>query len=426
MRRSRALFSLARRWIPGGVNSPVRAFGAVGGAPPFIRRGRGARIFDEDGRRYIDYVLSWGPLILGHSHPAVVRAIRSAASAGTTFGAPTAGEVDLARTLAGAIGSMRRVRLVSSGTEAAMSALRVARAVSRRGGVIMFAGCYHGHADPFLVRAGSGLATFGISSSAGVPGEAARRTYVLPYNDASALRELLVRKKQEIGAIILEPVAGNMGVVLPSAEFLDAVRRYRKQYGLALICDEVITGFRFAFGGVQDSLGLKPDLTTLGKIVGGGLPLAAFGGSGDAMSMVAPLGPVYQAGTLSGNPVAVAAGRATLEVLRRRPGIYRRLNSMAKNLQDGLGAAARARGLFITINRAGSMMTLFFHPGPVVDYASASRADTTRYARFFHGMLKRGIYLPPSQFEAWFLSAAHRDRDIEQTVRAAEEVFRTL
>lgn len=426
MKRSKALFAQAKKVIPGGVNSPVRAFGAVGGYPPFIKQARGAHLIDADGTTYIDYVMSWGPLILGHAHPEIVKAIQIMAARGTSFGAPTLGEVEMASALVQAVPSMKRVRLVSSGTEAAMSALRVARAAAKRTGVVKFAGCYHGHADAFLVKAGSGLATFGISSSAGVPGEIARKTYVLPYNDTASLRELLWQKKREIGAVILEPVAGNMGLVLPSPEFLEKIQQYCKEHGILLICDEVITGFRLGYGGVQDALGLRPDLTVLGKIIGGGMPLAAFGGSADAMKLVAPEGPVYQAGTLSGNPVAVAAGLATLMHLKKDPKIYDRLNARGQALQHGLERMARQHQLQITINRAGSMLTLFFHPGPVVDYASASKSDVKRYAKFFHGMLERGIYLPPSQFEAWFVSDAHTDKDIEATLRAADAVFKKL
>jgi glutamate-1-semialdehyde 2,1-aminomutase len=426
MPSSNSLFSAAKKRIPGGVNSPVRAFGAVGGTPPFVASGRGSRIKDVDGREYIDYVMSWGPLILGHAHPAVVRAVRDAAGRGTSFGAPTPGEVELAQSLCDASKPLQRVRLVSSGTEAAMSALRVARALSKRTGVVKFAGCYHGHADAFLVKAGSGLATFGISSSAGVPNEIARKTFVLPYNDPAALRELLWKRRQEIGAVILEPVAGNMGLVLPSQEFLEKIQQYCRELGVILICDEVITGFRLRYGTVSETLGLKPDLLVLGKIIGGGMPLAAFGGSAAAMSLVSPEGPVYQAGTLSGNPVAVAAGRAALNLLRRTPRIYESINSKAQELQHGLERSARQHNLQITINRAGSMLTLFFHPGPVTDYAGAAKSDVKRYGRFFHEMLRRGVYLPPSQFEAWFVSAAHSDKDIDKTLQAADGAFRRL
>lgn len=392
----------------------------MGGTPVTVIRGRGAVITDIEGRRYIDYVGSWGPLILGHAPPKVLRAVSAAARRGTTFGAPTPGETELAQSLCRAAG-LDRVRLVSSGTEACMSALRLARAFSKREGLVKFEGCYHGHADPFLIKAGSGLATFGISSSAGVP---PARTYVLPYNDAEALEQVLRRRWRQIGAVIVEPIAGNMGVVLPKPEFIRALRRLTAAYGILLIFDEVITGFRLRFGTVQPELHTKADLTTLGKIVGGGLPLAAFGGKAAVMKLLAPEGPVYQAGTLSGNPVAVAAGLATLRALT--PKVYAKIDALAKRLERGIAAAARRHGIPVTINRAGSMLTVFFTDRPVTDWKSAATSDTGRYARFFHGMLERGIYLPPSQFEAWFVSAAHTDRHIDATIRAADQVFRTL
>jgi len=423
-RRSEAAYARARKVIPGGVNSPVRAFGAVGGAPVFVSHGYGSKVVDVDGRPYIDYVMSWGPLILGHAHPAVVKAVRVAAERGTSYGMPTEGEAELARRLCQAIPSMKRVRLVNSGTEAAMSALRVARASTEREGLVKFEGCYHGHADPFLVKGGSGLATLGISSSAGVPDGAVGRTVVLPYNNVEALADVLKRHGRSIAAVIVEPVAANMGVVPPKPEFLSEARRLCTKHGALLIFDEVITGFRLRYGAVQDELGVRSDLTLLGKIIGGGLPVGAFGGDAGAMDLLAPLGPVYQAGTLSGNPVAVAAGRATLEELSRK--VYARLEEAARELAKGLLQGAERRGVEISINRAGSMLTLFFGPGPVVDFAGASACDTKRYAAFFHSMLAQGVLLPPSQFEAWFLSTAHADEDIEATVRAADAAFARL
>ncbi|MBI2899000.1 MAG: glutamate-1-semialdehyde 2,1-aminomutase [Planctomycetes bacterium] len=410
-------FRRAVRRIPGGVNSPVRAFRAVGGTPPFIRRARGAGIEDADGNRYVDYVGSWGPLILGHAHPAVLRAIREAAARGTSYGAPHAGEVEMAELLAGALPSLERLRLVSSGTEACMSAIRVARGFTKRDGIVKFEGGYHGHADFLLVRAGSGAATFGVPGSAGVPKEAAAKTATLPYNDARAAEAFLRRNGTKIACVIVEPVAGNMGVVPPAAGFLETLRRETERCGTLLIFDEVITGFRLCWGGAQTLFGIRPDLTTLGKIVGGGLPLGAYGGRADVMKTVSPEGPVYQAGTLSGNPVAVAAGLAQLRALRGS-GVYAKLDGLGRRLEEGL------RALGLTVNRAGSALTPFFCDGPVTDWTSASRCDTKRFARFFHGMLDRGFYLPPSQFEAMFVGAAHTPAMIERTLRAAAEVLR--
>ena len=407
----------AQKVLPGGVNSPVRAFGAVGGAPPFIARAKGARIVDADGNRYIDYVGSWGPLILGHAHPAVVKAVREAAARGTTFGAPTTAEVELAELLRGAVPSMEMVRLVSSGTEACMSALRVARAFAGREAIVKFAGCYHGHADGLLVKAGSGASTFGVPTSPGVPAATAAKTIVLPYNDVGALRAALHRRWREIAAVIVEPVAGNMGVVLPGPDFLGELRRLTARHGIVLVFDEVISGFRATWGGVQKIFGVRPDLTCLGKIVGGGMPLAAYGGRRDIMALVSPVGPVYQAGTLSGNPVAVAAGLAQLRWLRAHPDVYAKLEMLGAQLEAGLAPLGR-------VNRFGSLLTLFFADRPVHDWESARRSDTKAFARFFHHMLERGVYLPPSQFEAWFVSAAHTAADIESTVRAAREMLR--
>lgn len=418
--KNRSAFEEARRFLPGGVNSPVRAFKGVGGTPVTMARGKGAVITDIEGRNYVDYVGSWGPLIVGHASPKVLQAISAAARKGTTFGAPTLGETELAKTLCRAAG-LDRVRLVSSGTEACMSALRLARAFSKREGLIKFEGCYHGHSDPFLIKAGSGLATFGISSSAGVP---PAKTFVLPYNDAEALEQVIRKQWRQIGAVIVEPIAGNMGVVLPKPDFIRALRRLTAAYGIILIFDEVITGFRLRFGTVQPELKTAADLTTLGKIVGGGMPLAAFGGKAAVMRLLAPEGPVYQAGTLSGNPVAVAAGLATLRAITAN--IYVKLDALAQRLSRGIAEAARRRGIPVTINRAGSMLTVFFTDLPVTDWTSAAASDTERYAKFFHGMLERGIYLPPSQFEAWFVSAAHTEKQIDATIRAADETFANL
>lgn len=413
---SRRAFQRAAKLIPGGVNSPVRAFGAVGGTPPFIRSARGAWIVDEDGNRYLDYVGSWGPLILGHAHPEIVKAVVRAARHGTSYGAPTAAEVRFAELLHSAIPSMERIRLVSSGTEACMSALRVARAFAKRDGIVKFAGCYHGHADSLLVKAGSGLATFGVPTSPGVPQDLAAKTIVLPYNDANAFRETLQRRANEIGAVIVEPVAGNMGVVPPEADFLPTLRRETEKHGIVLIFDEVISGFRACFGGVQKIFGITPDLTCLGKIIGGGLPIGAYGGRKEIMALVAPDGPVYQAGTLSGNPVAVAAGLAQLTHLQKHPEIYRKLEKLGARLEEGLRGTRR-------VNRFGSLLTLFFTADRVTGWDSAAACDTAAFGRFFHRMLERGIYLPPSQFEAWFLSAAHTERDVDATIRAAREAL---
>jgi glutamate-1-semialdehyde 2,1-aminomutase len=408
--RSQTAFRRALRSIPGGVNSPVRAFRAVGGDPILIRRGAGAWVEDLDGNRYLDFVGSWGPLILGHAHPAIVSAVASAARRGTTFGAPTEGETDLAELIKSAIPSIQLLRLVSSGTEACMSALRLARAFTKRQGVIKFEGCYHGHADPFLVKAGSGAATFGTPTS---PGVDARNTLVLPYNDAAAFSRAMKKSGRKIAAVIVEPVAGNMGVVPPLMGFLETLREETRRHGALLIFDEVITGFRLAWGGAQTVLRIEPDLTTLGKIIGGGLPLAAYGGRREIMNLLAPNGPVYQAGTLSGNPLAVAAGIAQLRKLKSDPGIYRRLDALAAEFEDEFKRRA------VTVNRVGSMMTAFFTPDPVTDWASAARSKTAAYGRFFRAMLASGVYLPPSQFEALFISAAHTRADMKRTIRAA-------
>ena len=420
--RSREIFARAQQHLVGGVNSPVRAFRAVGGEPVVMARGRGAHVYDVDGNDYIDYLCSWGPLILGHAHPAVVEALQQAAERGTSFGTPTELEAEMGRLLVEAVPSMELVRFVNSGTEATMSALRLARAYTGRDKILKFEGCYHGHADGLLVRAGSGVATFGLPDSPGVPASFAQETLVAPYNDRQAVEGLFQRHGEEIGAAIIEPVAGNMGVVPPAEGFLPFLREITRRAGSLLIFDEVITGFRLAYGGAQAVYDVSPDLTCLGKIIGGGLPVGAYGGRRDVMEQLAPLGPVYQAGTLSGNPLTMAAGLATLRALSSE-GTYAGLEEMGRELEEGLAAAARSAETAVCTNRAGSMLTVFFSDGPVTDYASARRADTERYARFFRAMLERGVYLPPSQFEAAFLSLAHGREELEGTVTAAREAF---
>ena len=420
--RSESLFQEAQTLLPGGVNSPVRAFGAVGGVPPFIERGQGSRIYDADGREYIDYVGSWGPLILGHADPRVITAVQRAAERGTSFGAPTELESRLARLVIDAVASIEMLRFVSSGTEACMSAIRVARAFTSRDKIIKFEGCYHGHADGLLVRAGSGGLTFGVPDSAGVPSGYANLTLVARYNDVESVEALLEANRDEVSAIIVEPVAANMGVVPPTPEFLPALRRMTDAHGALLIFDEVITGFRVAYGGAQELYGVTPDLTCLGKIIGGGLPVAAYGGRRDIMEMVAPLGPAYQAGTLSGNPLAMSAGIATLQALAE-PGVYDRLERAAARLEAGLRSAAEDSEQSIYIARLGSVLTVFFTPGPVTDFASAVASDKDRFAAYFHSMLEQGIYLAPSQFEALFVSLAHSSEDIDRTIEAARQAL---
>jgi glutamate-1-semialdehyde 2,1-aminomutase len=425
MSDSSELFQAAVRLMPGGVNSPVRAFRAVGGDPFFVARAEGARLWDVEGRAYIDFVGSWGPLILGHAARPVVDAVVAAASGGTSYGAPTPGEVELAQAIAQAFPSMEMVRLVSSGTEAAMSAIRLARGATGRDLLVKFDGCYHGHADSLLVKAGSGGATFGIPDSLGVPAALAALTATVAFNDLEGTRDLFRRRGDEIAAVIVEPVAGNMGVVAPAPDFLKTLRELTARHGAVLIFDEVITGFRIAYGGAQERYGIAPDLTCLGKIIGGGLPVGAYGGRRELMSQVAPLGGVYQAGTLSGNPLAVAAGLATLRQLADRA-VYDRLETLGAELEAGLRHAADKSGIPLTVNRVGSMLTGFFAAGPITDYASARGADTGRYARYFRGMLERGVYLAPSQFEAAFVSLAHTSADLEHAARAAADVFATL
>ncbi len=422
--RSEQLYTLAQELMPGGVSSPVRAFRAVGGVPRFIARGRGAILEDVDGNRYIDYVGSWGALILGHAHPVVVHALREAIRRGTSYGAPTEAEIELARRIREAFPSIEKIRFVNSGTEATMSALRVARAATGRPKIIKFEGGYHGHADFLLARAGSGMATFGLPDSAGVPETWVQDTLVAPYNDLEAVAALFERFPDQIAAVIVEPVAGNMGVVPPKPGFLEGLRSLTRRYGALLIFDEVITGFRVARGGAQALYGVTPDLTCLGKIIGGGLPVGAYGGRRELMDLVAPAGPVYQAGTLSGNPLSMVAGRATLDQLT--PGLYRQLEERAARLAEGLQAAAGWAGVPVQIHRVGSMLSLFFTERPVVDYTTAASTDRASYARFFHAMLARGVYLPPSPLEAWFVSAAHTESHIERTIRAARAAFREV
>jgi glutamate-1-semialdehyde 2,1-aminomutase len=425
MQRSESLFEAAQRVIPGGVNSPVRAFRGVGGTPFFVAKAEGARITDEDGRAYLDFLGSWGPLILGHAAPAVVAVLTETARKGTSYGAPTAQEVEMAERITRAVPSMEMVRLVSSGSEAAMSAIRLARGATGRDLIIKFDGCYHGHADSLLVKAGSGGATFGIPDSAGVPAALAALTLALPFNDLDAVRRAFETRKGEVAAVLVEPVAGNMGVVPPAPGFLAGLRDLCTRHGALLVFDEVITGFRVAHGGAQALYGVRPDLTCLGKIIGGGLPVGAYGGSRELMGNVAPLGPVYQAGTLSGNPLAVAAGLATLRALEDAA-VYERLERLGARFARGIVEAAAAAGIPVTVNRVGSMLTTFFTEGAVTDYASAKRADTARYAQFFHGMLDRGVFLAPSQFEAAFVSLAHTEQDLDLAAQACRDSMRRL
>ena len=419
---SRSLHERALRRIPGGVNSPVRAFRAVGGEPIYVARAEGPYIWGADGTRYIDYVGSWGPMVLGHAHPSILRAITEAAAMGTSYGAPTEREVLFAEALCEAVPSMEKVRLCSSGTEACMSALRLARGFTGRDKVLKFEGCYHGHADFLLVKAGSGAATFGVPDSAGVPAGTAANTLVAPYNDLDAVTALFAAQGSEIAAVIVEPVVGNMGCVPPARGFLEGLRALCTEHGALLVLDEVMTGFRLARGGAQAVYGVTPDLTTLGKIVGGGLPLAAFGGRAEIMDRLAPLGPVYQAGTLSGNPVATAAGLATLALLT--PEVYVALERIGARLEAGLREAARAAGVPVTIQRVGAMWTVFFADAPVRSWDDAKSADTKAFARWHQGMLKRGVYLPPSQWEAAFHSVTHDDAVLDATLVAAAEAFR--
>lgn len=425
IQRSRDLYRRAQGLMPAGVNSPVRAFRAVGGDPLFIQRAQGAHIWDADGKKYVDYVCSWGPMILGHRHPEVVEAIQAALARGTSFGAPTDLEIELAELIVQWVPSVEMVRMVNSGTEATMSAMRLARGVTGRERIIKFDGCYHGHADGLLVKAGSGALTFGVPDSGGVPAAYAELTLSLPYNDVNSFKEAMDRWGREIACVIVEPVAGNVGVIPPKPGFLESLREETRRAQALLIFDEVITGFRVARGGAQELYGVMPDLTCLGKIVGGGLPVGAYGGPKAIMEQVAPLGPVYQAGTLSGNPLAVAAGIATLKVLAR-PGVYEELENKGRKLEEAFREAARDAGIPLWQHRVGSMLGAFFTDKEVWDYASAKSADTARYAQFFREMLSRGVYLAPSQFEAAFVSLAHTDADLDRTAEALRGAMRTL
>ncbi len=422
--RSAALFERARARIPGGVNSPVRAFGSVGGTPRFLARGQGPWVWDVDGNRYVDMVLSWGPLIAGHAHPRVIEAVRAAAALGTSFGAPTADEVALAEEVARRVPLVDKLRMVSSGTEATMSAVRLARAATGRSKIVKFAGCYHGHADGLLASAGSGVATFGLSDSPGVTAAQTAETLVAPYNDEAALADLFARAGDEIAAVLVEPIAANMGVVPPTDGFLSALRDQTRRAGALLIVDEVLTGFRVHRAGAVGLYSLEPDLVTFGKVIGGGLPAAAYGGRAELMGLVAPEGPMYQAGTLSGNPLATAAGLATLALLDGAA--YAHLDRVATTLARGLQAAFDEAGVPARVQRAGNLFSVFMTRDEVVDYDSARKQDTATYARFFHAMLDREVYLPASAFEAWFVSITHGDAEVEHVLAAAREAARTL
>jgi len=421
----KTLFEHSRKVIPGGVNSPVRAFKSVGGDPVFIRRARGPYIYDCDDREYIDYVGSWGPMILGHAHPDVVRAVRDTAAHGLSFGAPTELETRMAEKICELVASIEKVRMVNSGTEAAMSAIRLARGYTSRDTIVKFEGCYHGHADSLLVKAGSGALTLGIPTSPGVPADLARHTLTLTYNDASQVRELVREHGDQIAAFIVEPVAGNMNCVPGSAEFLHSLREACDQSGAVLIFDEVMSGFRVALGGAQSVYGITPDITILGKVIGGGMPVGAFGGRAEIMDQLAPDGPVYQAGTLSGNPVAMAAGLTTLELVSE-PGFFEQLEAKTRALTGGLETAAKQHGIAFTTHCLGGMFGLFFHAGPVAGFSEVMACNQEQFKRFFHGMLDTGIYLAPSAFEAGFVSSAHTDDDIERTVASAGKVFQSL
>jgi len=424
-RKSQKLFEKAKALIPGGVNSPVRAFKAVGGNPIFISRAKGSKLYDVDGNSYIDYVLSWGPLILGHAHPKVVGALKKAAEKGTSYGAPTPLEIELANLVLKAYPSMDKVRMVNSGTEATMSAIRVARGFTKRDKIIKFEGCYHGHADGLLVKAGSGAMTFGVPDSPGVPESYAQNTITLPFNDAGAFKAMIEKEWKSIACVILEPVVGNIGCVLPRPGFLETVREITQKYGVVLIFDEVMTGFRVAYGGAQEYFKIKPDMTCLGKVIGGGLPVGAYGGKKEIMSMISPEGPVYQAGTLSGNPLAMTAGIETLKIISGK-GTYKKLEKLCARLERGLIDAAKKAGVAARFYRAGTMFCTYFTDKEIYDYASAKTSDTARFARFFTGMLNRGVNIAPSQFEAGFMSLAHTEKDIESTVKAAYASLKNL
>ena len=420
--RNQQLFEQSQRLIPGGVNSPVRAFRSVGGTPVFFKKGAGSRLWDEDGKEYIDYVGSWGPMILGHAHPEVIAAVQKSAENSLSFGAPTALELEMAERITEIVPSMEQVRLVSSGTEATMSAIRLARGYTGRSKILKFEGCYHGHADSLLVKAGSGALTFGQPSSAGVPPELAAHTLTLPYNDNAAVERLFAQIGDEIACVIVEPVVGNMNLIVPQNGFLQVLRDQCTKHGAVLIFDEVMTGFRVALGGAQALYGITPDLTTLGKVIGGGLPVGAFGGRKDIMNCLAPLGPVYQAGTLSGNPVAVSAGLATLRLIQA-PGFHERLSAQTAKLVQGLAAVAKEAGIAFSAQHVGGMFGIYFSADCPTSYDAVMRSDKEAFNRFFHGMLDEGVYFAPSAFEAGFVSAAHTDEDIEKTLAAARKVF---
>ncbi|NOY54011.1 MAG: glutamate-1-semialdehyde 2,1-aminomutase [Deltaproteobacteria bacterium] len=423
--RSEELFVQAQKFIPGGVNSPVRAFKSVGGSPVFIDRSEGSRIFDVEGRAYIDYIGSWGPMIVGHSHPRVVEALKKAIDKGTSFGAPTVLETELAQRVIQAVPSVEMVRMVNSGTEATMSAIRVARGYTGRDKIIKFEGCYHGHADGLLVKAGSGAATFGVPTSPGVPADYARNTLTAPFNNLEAVEKLIAEEGDDIACIIVEPLPGNMGVVPPKAGFLEELRKITAEKGIVLIFDEVMSGFRVAYGGAQERFGITPDMTTLGKVIGGGLPVGAYGGKKEIMEQVSPSGPVYQAGTLSGNPLAMTAGIETLKILSE-PGVYDQLEEKSTKLCKGIREAFAEAGVPAFHTQVGAMFCTFFNNGEVTDYTSAARSDTERFGKYFHNMLEQGINLAPSQFEAAFMSLAHSDEDIAKTIDACRKSLRKL
>lgn len=424
-KKSESLFESARNYMPGGVNSPVRAFGAVGGTPPFIAAAKGARITDADGNEFIDFVGSWGPMIFGHAHPAIVAAVQKTAENGMSFGAPTALEIELAQRVVNAVPSIEKVRFVNSGTEATMSAIRLARGFTGRSKILKFAGCYHGHSDLLLAQAGSGIATFGLPDTPGVPAGAVEETLTVPYNDLEAVKAVFEKFPGDIAAVILEPIAANMGVILPQPGYLQGLRELTTQNGSVLIFDEVITGFRLGLGGAQAHFDVMPDLTCLGKIIGGGMPVGAYGGKAEIMGHIAPEGPVYQAGTLSGNPLAMAAGIAMLDELAKK-GVYERLDFLGEKLATGLGEAAAAAGITVQQSRVGSLLGMFFCDKAVHNYAGAKKSDTDRFARYFHAMLQSGFYLAPSQFEACFVSLAHSEADIDAMIAAAKAVMQAL
>ncbi|MBE6112526.1 MAG: glutamate-1-semialdehyde-2,1-aminomutase [Peptococcaceae bacterium] len=419
---SKKLFEEAQEFIPGGVNSPVRAFKAVGDHPVFIEKAEGSKLYDADGNEYVDYICSWGPMLLGHQPEAVTKAVQEALLKGSTYGAPTAAEVEIAKLIVDAVPSVEMVRMVNSGTEATMSAIRLARGYTNRNKLVKFEGCYHGHADHLLIKAGSGALTFGVPSSPGVPESIASETLSATYNDLDSVKKLFAEYPDQIAAVIVEPVAGNMGLIPPAEGFLEGLREVTKEYGALLIFDEVISGFRASYGGAQKVFNIMPDITCLGKIIGGGLPVGAYGGRKEIMQHVAPVGPVYQAGTLSGNPLAMAAGIATLKELAK-PGVYETIEAKAKKLADGVQAAADKAGVEVSINHSASLLTVFFTNQNVDSYAAAMTSDTAKFKVFFQSMLNQGVYLPPSQFECWFVSLAHTDEDIEKTIAAAEQAF---